>query len=209
MTDEAHQPTAAVARKRDPVLRRIGPELPVADAAALMEREFSALYVRMFDALLRYAIAELRDADAAADVVQGCFASLWANYYKEKQEPPDKPEAIAYQAVLFRVKNFRRDRVRRAGILGKYLKKWGERARNWMLPDMLLEHGEVVTVVDEALREMTPRAREVFLLRRESEMPLQEIAELTGVSITTIKTLMGRAQKTLRDHVDKKGFGKA
>ena len=64
-------------------------------------------------------------------------------------------------------------------------------------------------VVDRALNKMSPRSREVFLMRRETGMTYEEIAKATGVSKTTVNSLMHKAQVVLREHVTKAGFATA
>ena len=48
---------------------------------------------------------------------------------------------------------------------------------------------------------LAERTRVVYLLRREHEMSYDEIAETLGVSSNTVKTLLTRAVRTLRQRL--------
>ncbi|MBZ4658484.1 MAG: sigma-70 family polymerase sigma factor [Desulfacinum sp.] len=52
-----------------------------------------------------------------------------------------------------------------------------------------------------ALRSLSERQRTVFVLKVFEEMTLQEIAEVTGMALGTVKTHLVRAMKTMRRHL--------
>lgn len=180
--------------------------LPTASAS---ECAYTALYGRMYDRMLRYATVELRDADAAADLVQGAFVSIWHQHFRADEQASEREghDALVHRMVSFRISNHKRDRARYHMRLATHLSMWAGRAKRWMIPLAGVEHDELVDVIDDALNEMSPSERQVFLMRRESQMSFKEIAELTGRGLTTVHGLMHKAQLVLREHVDRAGFG--
>ena len=184
-----------------------GPALPQASAE---EEPFAALWARLYERLVAYVTVELGDRDDAEDVVQASFASVWAQYFRKGAPPPDtEHDALLYRSVQNRLLNHRRDRVRLAMKLETYLSLWYGRAKRWMIPTEFVEHHELVRVVDGAIRSMSAREREVFLMRREAKMSYEEIAQATGVSPVTVNSLMHKAQVVLREHVEAAGYGGA
>jgi RNA polymerase sigma-70 factor (ECF subfamily) len=161
----------------------------------------------MYDRVLRYATIELGDADAAADLVQGVFVSIWHQHFRGDAPPKETHDALIHRMVTFRISNWKRDRARYHMRLATHLSMWAGRAKRWMSPAAGVEHDELVDVIDGALARMTPRSREVFVMRRESGMSFKEIAELTSVGEETVRSLMHRAQLVLREHVDRAGYG--
>ena len=188
----------------DSILRFPAERLPQASEA---EAAYTALYRRMYDPLRRFAEFELRDADAAEDVVQASFVELWNRYFRNNQTVDQSFDALTFRLVKFRLRDYRRGTRRYREALGLLLSFWAGRAKRWMLPGAAVEHSELAEVIDRAVNDMTPRCREVFVMRREGELPLKRIAELTGVSEETVRSLMNKAQGTLRDHIDRAGFG--
>ena len=57
---------------------------------------------------------------------------------------------------------------------------------------------ELAWAAEEATRALTPRARDVFLLRRDEELSNREIADRLGVSVKTVESHMRRALQFMR-----------
>ena len=53
----------------------------------------------------------------------------------------------------------------------------------------------------EVVDGLSPRQREVFLLRFVEELPLEEIAQVTGTQVGTVKAHLFRAVSTVRQRV--------
>lgn len=60
--------------------------------------------------------------------------------------------------------------------------------------------------IHEALQELAPEQREVFLLREHSGLAFKEIGEITGVSENTVKSRMRYALEKLRESLSAGGF---
>jgi RNA polymerase sigma-70 factor (ECF subfamily) len=181
--------------------------LPVSDEG---EAAFSALFARRYVALRRYVFAELRDRDAAEDVVQGAFTSMWIQYFHMKAPPPEPAhDALIFRMVQFRLASHYRDRISVAQKLQLQLSLWVERAKRWMVPTEFVDHSELAAALELAVSRMSPSERQVFLLRRESELSFDEISTLLGTKLNTVSSLMHKAQRVVRDHVTKAGFADA
>jgi RNA polymerase sigma-70 factor (ECF subfamily) len=59
-------------------------------------------------------------------------------------------------------------------------------------------YDELAAAARQAAAELSPRARDVFLLRRDEELSNQQIAERLGVSVKTVETHMTRALRFMR-----------
>ena len=57
---------------------------------------------------------------------------------------------------------------------------------------------ELTWAAEQAARALTPRARDVFLMRRDEELSNRQIADRLGVSVKTVETHMGRALRFMR-----------
>jgi RNA polymerase sigma-70 factor (ECF subfamily) len=57
---------------------------------------------------------------------------------------------------------------------------------------------DLAAAAERATAALSPRAKDVFLLRRDEELSNREIAERLGVSVKTVETHMGRALRFMR-----------
>ena len=57
-------------------------------------------------------------------------------------------------------------------------------------------------LLENAVNQLPPSAREVFVLRDMKELPGEEVARLLGISLASMKSRLHRARKLLRERVD-------
>lgn len=65
-------------------------------------------------------------------------------------------------------------------------------------PEFMLDQSQKAEAIARALAALPPEQREVFLLREHGALPLEEIAQLTGVSMETAKSRLRYALGKLR-----------
>jgi RNA polymerase sigma-70 factor (ECF subfamily) len=84
----------------------------------------------------------------------------------------------------------------------------GEHTLRSTAPDALamVLAGERTAIVAAALRGLPPLYREVLTLRFEEGMKLEEIAEVTGAPLSTIKSRVHRGLETLKEKLGRKGI---
>lgn len=66
-------------------------------------------------------------------------------------------------------------------------------------PESEAVRGEVAVAVAKAIAELPETQREVLLLAHYEQLSLAEIAEITELEITAVKSRLQRARATLRD----------
>ncbi|MCP4655164.1 MAG: sigma-70 family RNA polymerase sigma factor [bacterium] len=81
------------------------------------------------------------------------------------------------------------------------------RAPEALAPDRVIERSQVMAGLEAAIAELRPRYREVLLLRFREGLAYQEIAEVTGLPIGTVKIHLHRARKQLAEAMAELGFG--
>ena len=64
-------------------------------------------------------------------------------------------------------------------------------------------------LLETAVNQLPPSAREVFLLRDVEELPGEEVARRLGISLASMKSRLHRARKLLRERVDASLAGNA
>lgn len=73
-------------------------------------------------------------------------------------------------------------------------------------PDVLSSAHEIEGVLQGALEQLNPDQREVFLLREKEGFKFEEIAQMTGVSVNTVKSRMRYALEGLRRILRQTGY---
>jgi RNA polymerase sigma-70 factor (ECF subfamily) len=74
-------------------------------------------------------------------------------------------------------------------------------------PEKARETSELGRALDRALGELRPEYREVMLLRFREGLPYEEIAEITGMPLGTVKTFLHRARGRMESLLTAAGWG--
>ncbi len=87
----------------------------------------------------------------------------------------------------------------------------GERTREFpdtraATPAALAERAQLATVLQTAIGRLRPEYREVVTLRYERELDYDEIVEITGLPMGTVKSSLHRARKELAEHLENLGW---
>jgi RNA polymerase sigma-70 factor (ECF subfamily) len=60
------------------------------------------------------------------------------------------------------------------------------------------------TLIDEAIDQLSPRQKEIFLLHRHERYSYREIAEQLGIGKESVKTHLSLAIKSIKNHIETK-----
>ena len=145
--------------------------------------------------LMRFFLRRVRDHAEAQDLTQDVFARLLASAERDRIQDP---EAFVFQIAL----NLLRDRGRKAGrrnetqlalvdphrvsaLTLEFVEEW--------TPERVLQGRNEVEQVVAALGELSERTRDIYLLFRLENMKQAKIAELFGISRSTVEKEVMRA----------------
>ena len=146
--------------------------------------DYDRLFERLYPALFRYLRRLTGDADAAEDAAQEAFVRL-----TEQSLPEDE-----VRPWLFTVgTNLIRDRARKADR-HRRLQPHVPRAQAPDLPDVSAVRRERISMVREALADLSERDRTMLLMREEG-FKYAEIAQSVGVAPGSVGTLLARAAR--------------
>lgn len=153
------------------------------------EEVFRAYYGRLAD----YARGLVGSQDAAEDVVQEVFVTLWVT--RDRVTTPDNLAAYLYRSVRNRGLNY----LRHSRLVADFQARQTREAPVGTAPaDWDVEQAEIGQALAQAVAALSPRCREVFQLSRDRGLTYPEIARTLGISVKTVETLMGRALKSVR-----------
>ena len=158
---------------------------------------FEVLYRRHNDALYRYLFRLCRHRDSAEDV----FQEVWGKIIQSRARY--RPTA-KFTTFLYRVAhNCFIDHIRRNKRHANSVDIEPDSHRDpGEQPEMLVEKGLARQRLDTALRDLPDEQRDVFLLREEADLSLDQIAAITGTNRETAKSRLRYAVKKLRTAID-------
>lgn len=153
-----------------------------------------AVFDSLRDELVSTLVYLLGNRDDALDAAQETFLKCWRA--KSSLEGVQNVRAWVFRVAM----NTARDQRRSA---------WSRRVRPLVGEELMmssrdvppaddLEHREELSQLREAITQLRPEEREVFLLRQNGELTYEQIAELRNAPVGTVKTHMRSALIKLR-----------
>lgn len=166
-------------------------ERPVEELA-----DFDAVVQVYWPRIFRFALASLRDRDAAETVAQDCF--LRAYQARERFRGTAKVQTWLMQIAINLVRD--RARSRRLQFWNRFTAPVDIRmADAGQSPEAKMLATERVRAIWASTGSLPEKQRTVFLLRFVEEMDLAEIAAATGMAEGTVKTHLFRAVHAVRE----------
>lgn len=157
---------------------------------------FDSIFRTWYASLVRLAEGLLREPMAAEEVVQDVLLELWRRRAVLVVE--DSLRAYLFRSTRNRALNhIRRRRVEQRGE-PQVLRIVQERTET---ADAAAGEAELAQAIDEAVRALPERCREVFQLSRAHGLRYTEIATVLGISVKTVEAQMGKALRLLRERL--------
>ena len=184
-------------------------------ALAGSEDAFRTLVVRYERPLFSLVARMVRDHAQAEDLAQEAFVRAFralASFDRSRK----------FSSWLFKIAhNLTIDHLRRRALDTESLETpigsdggAGERTLESKLadvstlaPDRQVEQGDLASALERAIASLRPEYREVILLRFVEGLAYQEIAEVLGVPLGTVKTNIHRARKEMAVLLAAEGWG--
>ncbi len=160
---------------------------------------FQELVGRYHDRLLNFIYRTIGDRDRSEDLVQETFVRVYRHLHRF--DPTKKFSTWIYTIASNLAKNELRNRSRNPMVLFQAIKKnWDadHRPLQWedrsYAPDDLFRKRHLRAQVEKAVEELPEHHRVVFVLREMEGKTYEEISEITGVTLGTVKSRLNRAR---------------
>lgn len=169
-------------------------------------RDFDAVIRLYWPVVYRFALASLREKDAAEVVAQDCFLRAFRSRHTFRGDAAVKTWLMQITANLIRdrIRNRRLQFWRHAAPVPDAHELEACIASPNMSPETQALLRDEVRAVWKATERLSARQRSVFLLRFVEEMELAEIAEVLGMRVGTVKAHLFRALNTVREQMGRK-----
>jgi RNA polymerase sigma-19 factor, ECF subfamily len=156
---------------------------------------FDTIFRTWYGPLVGTAERMLRDRAVAEELVQDVMLELWRR--RETLAPDGSAQAYLFQATRNRVLNHLRH------LRIEQRSEPDVRGESSVTPqaDAVLAQQELDVAVQQAVRSLPDRCREVFELSRVHGLKYAEIASTLGISVKTVEAQMGKALRMLRERL--------
>jgi len=163
------------------------------------ERAFQELVQRYQTRLLNFIYRTIGDRERAEDLVQEVYIRVYRHLHRFDRSK--KFSTWIYTIASNLAKNELRNRSRNPLVLFQTIKKnWDADHRplewedNTYRPDDLYRRRQLKAMIDNAVSQLPEHHRQVFVLREMEGKTYEEIAEVTGVNLGTVKSRLNRAR---------------
>ncbi len=163
---------------------------------------FNALILQYQDSAYNFAVYLLGDADTAEDVTQQAFINAYLHFHAF--------HGSQFRSWLFKIiKNacfdeLRRQKRHRAYSLDSFEgndnfePEWDPLSSRPISPQQFVENHERAQQIEAALCSMDEAFRSVLVLIDIQEMDYQEVAQILGLPLGTVKSRLARARRQFR-----------
>lgn len=166
--------------------------------------DLDAFLKRVEVSAFKIAMVSVRDRDDALDIVQDAMLRLAANYARR---PPDEWRPLFFRILKNRIRDWGRRRSVSQRVIRFFSGQDGEDVDPIVAtpgpagddPEMQASGDEAMIALEAALRELSTRQREVFMLRNFENLDVAGTALAMGVTDGSVKTHYSRAVARLRE----------
>ena len=170
------------------------------------DEAFSELFRRHYVQSVRQAVRIVRERECAEDEVQNAYLSAWRNIGKFHGEAKFSTwlMRIVVNQCLMRLRQQRRARLisldtRENPGTGRP----PELASAEAGPEAGFAAGEIREVLAREIRRIPPLLRSAVWLRDVNELPIDDVADRLGITVTAAKSRLLRARAELRRRMEK------
>jgi len=158
-------------------------------------RQLFHRYVPELQPLVRH----ITKTDAVAeDIIQETFLKLWIS--RDKLAAIENPRSWLLKIVFHLSFSY----LRRQAVHDKAMNKL-EEEQQVFTPETDLAYSTMVKLIADAVAQLPPQAKRIYLLSREKGMKIPEIADELSLSPNTVKNSLVRSLQAIRKHLEQAG----
>lgn len=162
---------------------------------------FTRLYYRYGGKLHTHLLRMVKSEEIAREILQDIFMKVWE--FRDRIDP-DKPFApyiyrIAQNRVYDHFRKIARERRMEETLIGSVMVH-----HNDTEDDLMYQEG--FQLLTQAIEQLPPARKQIYLLRKVEDRTYDEIAGLLGISVSTVNDHMVKANRFLKKamvgHID-------
>jgi RNA polymerase sigma-70 factor, ECF subfamily len=182
----------------------------VQSALAGRETSFEELVRRYQRPIAAYVYRMVGDYDAALDLTQEVFIKVYNSLTRYRSE-------FKFSTWIYKIAhNAAIDHLRRHSVREQSLTAGSDGERRELslesrrlTPEQESERKERRSEIESVVQVLPAAYRELIVLRHSQDLSYDEIAEVTGLPLGTVKNRLFRAREAMRDHLQQRGITRA
>lgn len=156
-------------------------------------KDFSKIYDEYIDRIYRFVYIKVSSPQIAEDIASEVFSRCWEYY---KANTIDNPQAFLYQTARNLVVDHYREKGRTNIVSAEYA----------VLPDPYdmkekAHNSSDIAIIKQAITKLSDDYQEVLVCHYIEDLPISEIAKITGKTEGAVRVTLHRAIKALREEV--------
>src|SRR4051812_40553061 len=177
----------------------------VESAVAGREASFEELVRRYQRPIAAYVYRMVGDYDAALDLTQDVFIRVYNSLARYRSEFKFSTwiYKIAHNAAI---DHLRRSAAREQALTDGTGEERAEVVERRLSPEQESERNERCSEIEMVVQSLPHAYRELIVLRHSNDLSYDEIAEVTGLPLGTVKNRLFRARESMRDLLLQKGI---
>lgn len=161
------------------------------------EQIFEKLFRDHYSLLCNYAGKYIADSQVVEDIVQTFFIAIW-----EKKHLTVTPETFlpyAYRSIKNSCINYYKAEIIKENFIATLSEEWNEQLNEE--EDFIYQKE-----VQQALQKIPDKSRKIFLLKCITGLKYKEIAEISNISVNTVKYHLGEAFRIMKEELKNLAF---
>jgi len=175
----------------------------LADIRKGSEEAFRQLFEKYWEDLYRMAHRRLASPEDIKDILQDVFLSLWNNI--DQVNADESLGGYLYTSLRNRIFNFFEKRQNRLNCL---MKQPFNPVESEEIIWNRFNTKEIQKVIALQVAAMPPKMKRIYLLSKNEQLTISEIAELLNLSPQTVKNQLHRALERMRHNLQKQNLDK-
>lgn len=160
------------------------------------EKAFSILFFKYLPVLNSFATKFTKSSDIAQEIIQDAFVRVWLN--REKLEYVDNVKAYLYKYVSNECLAYLRKKLKDEKVIDKLKINHSDSSNT---TSEAIDLNEINKIISLAVEKLPQQRKKIFRLSRNEGKTIPEIAELLGVSSSTVKNSLVIALKSVKDEL--------
>lgn len=169
------------------------------------EAAFTILFERYRSKLYYYLLRHTKSKEIAEEIVLDIFMKLWKG--RELADQIQEVSAFFHKVGYYKALDFLRTTARRQQLKQVYIDRANTEEEKW--PDELLIDEENKMLLIQAVNQLPPQRKLIYMLSRDGDLSHEQIADVLNLSKSTVNNTIVSATRSISDYLKKHVIGKA